>query len=236
MIENLVNNYHTNLIQIWDDLFTINLPRLIKIKDKLRLGKLVKFNCQPRPNLVTDELCLLLKDLNVTTGIFGFESGCDKVLGYLKRDTVTVEQNKKAIQLFRKHKIGIQGSVVFGSPGETIEDMYTTLDFIDYCYSQGVERLWAFVLTPFPGTELWQDRFSDWDRLAMQDDDNPLLLDKSVDIKEFHKVFRLAQDKIKKFRYRKVGMFIKNSPWDSFKYACQAPLQTMNLLTRRLDV
>ena len=236
MVDNLVKNYNANLIQIWDDLFTINIPRLVEIKNKLKLPKNVSFNCQPRPNLITDRLCKVLKEMHVTTGIFGFESGSDKVLGYLKRNTVTVEDNKKAILMFKKHKIGVQGSVVFGSPGETLEDMYETLDFIDFCYKNKVERLWAFVLTPFPGTELWQNKWSDWDALACQNSDSPLLLDKSIDIKDFQKVFNKAQDKIKKFRFRKVGMFIKNSPWDSFKYSLKAPKQILNLLTRREDV
>jgi anaerobic magnesium-protoporphyrin IX monomethyl ester cyclase len=130
-IDNLINNRNANLIQIWDDLFTINIPRLIELKAKLKLNKKIKFNCQPRPNLINDGLCKVLKDMNITIGIFGFESGSDKVLGYLKRNTVTVQQNMDAVRMFRKHKIGVQGSVVLGSPNETIQDMYKTLDFVN---------------------------------------------------------------------------------------------------------
>jgi radical SAM superfamily enzyme YgiQ (UPF0313 family) len=75
-IQNLINNYHVNLIQIWDDLFTINIPRLVEIKDKLKLPKYIKFNCQPRPNLVTDRLCKMLKEMNVTIGIFAQGQFC----------------------------------------------------------------------------------------------------------------------------------------------------------------
>jgi radical SAM superfamily enzyme YgiQ (UPF0313 family) len=233
-IDNLIKNQNANLIQIWDDLFTINIPRLIEIKDKLKLPKNVKFNCQPRPNLVTDRLCKVLKEMHVTTGIFGFESGSDKVLGYLKRNTVTVEDNKKAILMFKKHKIGVQGSVVFGSPNETLQDMAKTLDFIDFCYKNDVERLWAFVLTPFPGTELWDDKFKEWDKLVMQN--NPLLLDPNINIKDFQKIYSLALLKIKRFRFNKVKMFIHNSPWESFKYLIKSPRLIINLLTRSEDV
>lgn len=225
------------LIQIWDDLFTINIPRLVEIKDKLKLPKKVKFNCQPRPNLVTDRLCKILKDMNVTIGIFGFESGSDKVLGYLKRNTVTVQENRTAVLKFRTHKIGIQGSVVLGSPGETIEDMYKTLDFVNFCIKQGVQRLWSFILMPYPGTEMWKIASTDdWDSLDCQNIDNPMLLDKSVDRKEFKKVFTLIKNKTLGFRWGKVLSFAMHNPVESLCSAIKNPLRIINLLTRKEDV
>jgi anaerobic magnesium-protoporphyrin IX monomethyl ester cyclase len=236
-INNLINNLNVNLIQIWDDLFTINIPRLIELKAKLKLNKKIKFNCQPRPNLVNDGLCKVLKDMNISIGIFGFESGSDKVLGYLKRNTVTVQQNMDVVRMFRKHKIGVQGSVVLGSPGETIKDMYKTLDFVNFCIKEKVQRLWSFILMPYPGTEMWKiTSTTDWDSLNCQNVDNPMLLDKSVDRKEFKKVFTLIKNKTLGFRWGKIFSFARNNPIQSLCCALKAPLQTLSLLTRKEDV
>jgi anaerobic magnesium-protoporphyrin IX monomethyl ester cyclase len=241
MISDLVDNYHANLIQIWDDLFTVNIQRLVKIKEKIPK---VKFNCQPRPNLVTDELCKLLKEIGVTIGIFGFESGSDKVLGYLKHNTVTVNDNKNAIECFKRNGLQVQGSVVLGSPGETIEDMYKTLDFVEYCIKQKVQRLWAFVLTPFPATEIWEvakqrgkvnDNY-DWDRLACQNYDEPLLLDDSVDIKEFKRVYNKILDRITSMRWNKVRSFLFHNPLETTLYALQQPKYVLQQLVTRNDV
>lgn len=244
-INNLIGNHNANLFQIWDDLFTINIPRLIEIKNKLKLNKRVKFNCQPRPNLLNDAICKVLKNMNVSIGIFGFESGSDKVLGYLKRNTVTVKQNMEAVRLFRKHKIGVQGSVVLGSPKETIGDMLKTLDFVNFCIKEKVQRLWSFVLTPYPGTEMWNiakergkvsDTGFDWDSLDFENSKNPMLLDDGVDKARFNKIYNQIKNKTLGFRWGKIKSFILHNPIQSFVYGATNICRTFNLLTRREDV
>jgi len=194
-----------NLVQIWDDLFTINRKRLKQIIPRPGM----KFNCQPRTDLIDDELCGILKGMGVTTCIFGFESGSDKTLRYLKRDTCTVGDNKKAIKICHKHGLKVQGSVIFGNPNETIEDMQKTIGFMKWAIKQGVQRLWAFVATPFPGTEWWGKLTGvpSWSQLSHYTD-YPLLL--SVDKKDFKKVMQDVQKIDRTFKWRKALAFIKN--------------------------
>lgn len=174
-------------IQIWDDLFTINKERLSKLGGRWAVaGKRVKFNCQPRADLIDDEMCKLLKNIGVTTCIFGFESGNNKVLKYLKRDTCTIVDNYYAIMTCRKHGLKVQGSVMLGSPGERLEHMENTYKFVKWCAFNGVQRIWSFVATPFPGTEWWNNQ--NVSECSHQNIDNPLLLDKSVSKKEFKKI------------------------------------------------
>lgn len=194
-------------IQIWDDLFTQNIERLEKIADLLEkddLNKEVSFHCHPRANLMSDELCKLLKRINVTTLNFGFESGSEKVLNYLKGGSVTVEDNKKAILLGKEHGFSVVGSLMFGSPGESIEDMEQTLKFIDFAKKNGADNLWHFVTTPFPGTPIWElakDRGAvsndmDWNLLKHTNINRPLLLDDDIDLEDFKKTFNRAKRKI----------------------------------------
>ena len=174
-------------IQIWDDLFTINKERLSKLGGRWAVsGKRVKFNCQPRADLIDDEMCQLLKDIGVTTCIFGFESGNSRVLYYLKRDTCTPQDNINAIRTCQKYGLKVQGSVMLGSPKEKIEQMRDTYRFVKWCAFNGVQRIWSFVATPFPATEWWNNQ--NVSECSHQNIDNPLLLDKSVSKKDFKKI------------------------------------------------
>ncbi len=247
-IEDLVLNYKVTHIQIWDDLFTINIPRLTKIAELLKkknLTEKVKFNCQPRPNLLNDELCKILKEINVKILIFGFESGSDKTLNFLKHGTVTVEDNKNAILCCRRNGLKVQGSVVFASPGETLEEMRKTVDFIDFTIKNGAQRIWSFVLTPFPDTEIWEiakqrgkvrDNGFDWSLLSHQKAGKPLLLDDDIKLEDFQKLFSIAKNKLKRFKYGKMFSFILNNPFRTLLYAIGNPFTSLYLLFTKKDV
>lgn len=209
-------------IQIWDDLFTINKKRIIELAQMVRdkgISQRVKFNCQPRASIIDDEWCEILKSLNVQLVILGFESGSDKVLKLLKDERCSVKANKNAIKTCVRHGLKVQGSVIFGSPGETIEDMYKTVDFLKFAYNHGASRIWSFVMTPFPGTKMWQialDRKKvsnnmDWSSLSHQNINEPLLLENDVAVDAFVKVFMEGRRILNKFKWKKVSSFLKNS-------------------------
>ena len=247
-IRDIVDKYKVSHIQIWDDLFTINRPRLLKIAELLKkdgLLKKVRFDCQPRPNLIDDELCEILKGMNVKIVMFGFETGSERVLNFLKHGTVTVEDNKKAIKLCKRHGFKIQGSVVLGSPGETLEDMRQTLDFVDFALKNRVQRIWAFVLTPFPKTEIWEiaklrgrikEKELDWDLLSLQNTDRPLLLDDEIQLESFQKIFYKIRKKTIRFRWNKIISFICNNPFRTFVYILRSPFKIIRLLFTKIDV
>ena len=241
MIKDLVYNYGITHIQIWDDLFVINKKRLYQIRDLLHkenLIKKVKFNCQPRADLINNEICELLKDMNVKIALFGFESGNDRMLRFLKKSSISVETNKKAIQLCNKYNIKVQGSIIFGSPTETLSEMQDTLDFIDYAYKNKVNRLWSFVMTPFPATEMWQyallkNKVSDdmdWEKLNHQGINNPLLLDSNINKEDFKRIFLESRKKLNKFKWRKIWSFFKNNPFMTCFYILIKPYKYLYIL------
>lgn len=133
-----------------DDLFVANFKRLVEIAELKRDLKM-SFVCNVRSNLVTDYLCRLLRELGVDTVGIGIESGCQQTLDYLKGH-VTVEQHVQAITLLRKHKIKPHPSFIIGSPHETAEQIEETIRFIK---DNDIQEFEPFVLTPFPGTPVW---------------------------------------------------------------------------------
>ncbi|MDP6613165.1 MAG: hypothetical protein QF673_04025, partial [Candidatus Hydrothermarchaeota archaeon] len=94
----------------------------------------------------------------------------------------------RAVILGKKYGFSVVGSLIFGSPGERIDDMRKTLVFIDFFDKNRGDNLWHFVMTPFPGTPIWEiakergkvSDDMDWDLLRHQNIDKPLLLDPGV--------------------------------------------------------
>jgi len=159
-IKNLYYDYKVRHIDLFDDLFTINKNRLIEFREELKkeglLGK-ISFSCQARVNTIDEEMLTVLKSLNIKTIVFGFESGSDRVLKYIKKDSsLSLELNKKAILLCKKHRFNVYGGLMIGIPGEKIEDMDKTIEFIDFAKKAGVSRIWLQILIPCPATEIWE--------------------------------------------------------------------------------
>lgn len=155
-IEELINQYRVKLISFFDDLFIVDKQRLkemvILIKKK-KIHKKVKFTCSARANLITDEITRLLKEMGVLSVGLGLESGSDKTLEYLKGGNVSVKDNRNAIAILKKYNIAANASFVIGSPKETKKD---TLDTYNFIKNNPLSLFDIYVLTPYPGTEVWE--------------------------------------------------------------------------------
>lgn len=147
---------HVNAINIIDDLFIGDRMRLREIVRLIRERSLhhgLVFNVNGHANLLDEEVIQLLKSINVIQIAYGFESGSERVLDFLKRGSVTVERNRRAAALTNAAGIGVGGQFMIGSPGETEEDMRQTIEFIQ---KTPMSHVHISATTPMPGTELWE--------------------------------------------------------------------------------
>lgn len=162
-VKNLVQNYGIGLIQVWDDTFIVSKKRLkqmiLGLKRNRLLGKVYFHQLFTRADIASkgEEHLQLLKEMGVLNIFIGFESGSEKILRFLKNDTITVKMNKRVVNLVEKvGGLDIIGSFMFGSPGETLVDMKKTIAFMKWLsQKQSVFRLEIFRTTPYPGTLLW---------------------------------------------------------------------------------
>ena len=176
-MNHLIQKYNIECIEIMDDCFALNRPRLRRLVDIIcreGINKQVKFGLAGRANLMDDEMSQLLARMNVVRVYMGIESGSEKVLRYLKAGSVTVEQNKKAIKLCRQYGMNVAATIMIGSPGETAEDIVQTMNFIK---EQDLPAWTTTTLTvPLPGSELWEyakskgivSNFMDWNKLRLE--------------------------------------------------------------------
>lgn len=151
----LYKKYHYHKIFVYDDLFSINKVRLKQILDLMEkegiLGK-IEFDVYGRADIFDDETAKLLRKMNVKRVIFGFESGSQKMLNYLKCGRVKIEDNIRAIKICKDNNLIPGGFFMIGSPGETEEDIIQTHDFIkEHCPNAIV-----YQTIPFPGTQIWE--------------------------------------------------------------------------------
>ena len=159
-IKELIEKYKVEAVNFYDDLFILSRKRLKKIFQQIKeegINEKVEFFCLVRANLLDDELVKLLKRMNVKAVSIGLESGSEKILGLLKKNTVTVKQNQKALDLCKKYGIVNESSFMIGCPEETYEDILLTFEFIRQARRLGTLRTYSvYICTPFPGTELWE--------------------------------------------------------------------------------
>lgn len=154
-IEELIEVYNCNYIQILDDQFLCNKTRLREvvrgIKDK-GLEKKAAFFCYIRATQLDEEVAGLLHEMNTNLVFIGFESNSDRILKYLKDNTCSAEANQRAYDLCRKYKMHVYGAFIFGSPIETMADMEKTYQFMKNNHMALCE---VSRLTPLPGSGIW---------------------------------------------------------------------------------
>lgn len=156
----LIDDYHVEIIHIFDDLFLLNKKRFFETVDRIEdegINQKVKFMCLIRSDQLNDEIMLALKRMNVVCVGIGMESGNDRILQYLKQSTTKVEDNQNAINLCKKYKIACMGSFMVCNLSETIQEMKQTVDFIKSQRNNPFFVPLPFVATPLPGTMLWDD-------------------------------------------------------------------------------
>lgn len=146
-------------ITIHDDLFTLSKKRLRELVQGIRsagLHRRVGFICMAKASVFDDEMAHLLREMNVAIITFGFESGVPRLLRYLKGERAKVEENVRAIDLCAKHGIRVGGYFIIGTPQETYAELQQSYWFIRQHYPP-MSMAGIFRLTPFPGTQFWQE-------------------------------------------------------------------------------
>jgi len=153
-IEEVHKKYKPKEILFFDDLFIANTNRLRQIVDlivKRGIHKKIYFTVQCRANLVNDELCRLLKRMNVKVVMMGIETGSQPVLRYLK-DNVTIKENEDSIRLLKKYGFNVACFFIIGTPLDTEKRLEETLTFIK---RNQLDIFEVYFLTPHPGTPIW---------------------------------------------------------------------------------
>lgn len=201
----------TKTMIFWDDVFGLDvnwMNNLISELDRKSLLGRIQFYIHVRASTVTEERCQLWKKLGVVAWNMGLDFGDDTMLKETKGNDCSVGTNKEALLMAHRYGFSTGGSVVFGAPGETIQQMNRTLEFMAW-YADMKDKgmigpassIWFFVATPLPRTEWWRIAESSgkvrWDmdcgRMSLHNWNDHFLLDSSVTDDQFKWVHEHAK-------------------------------------------
>jgi anaerobic magnesium-protoporphyrin IX monomethyl ester cyclase len=144
------------LIFFVDDNFTLNMARVHNICEEICNAGISKwFACQSRVDTIAryPDVVAKMADAGFKLVFLGVESIHQKSLDLMQKKTRT-EQLNRAIEILHDNGMMVYGSFIIGNLGETradVEHMIEKIKAID------IDIMQAQPLTPFPGTQLYED-------------------------------------------------------------------------------
>jgi radical SAM superfamily enzyme YgiQ (UPF0313 family) len=147
-----------DLINIADDLFTVNKARVIHFCQLIAERNLsFVWSAFSRVNTVDPEILAVMKAAGCYAISFGIESGNVDMLKRIRKG-ITLKQARYAVKCCKSAGIRTHASFMVGLPGETRQ---TLNDSLSFAKSLDIEYGFHF-LAPFPGTTL-RERIDDYD-------------------------------------------------------------------------
>jgi anaerobic magnesium-protoporphyrin IX monomethyl ester cyclase len=158
----LAERYHAAHFFFYDDLFIADRQRVEQLSGLMCASGLpqeIESMCNVRASELDQEICGMLKDMNISWVYIGLESASDAVLQRINKQA-TVEQNVRALRLLKELGFSVTASFMLGMPGETADDMKRTAEFIERNLGTLFDEFMVYPVIPFPGTRIWRDAVS----------------------------------------------------------------------------
>lgn len=150
----IVKDYNPTHLWYADDVFTVNKRWLVKFNNQMKASNLyLPFECITRADKFDAEIVKILKELGCFRVWIGAESGSQKILDSMSRG-VTKQQVADAVGLCKKSNIQVGMFFMFGYPGETIEDINESIDFVSQLQP---DKYLTTVAYPLRGTQLYDE-------------------------------------------------------------------------------
>ncbi len=147
-------DYGTTQFSFKDDSFTVDKKRVAEFCDALTHAKLdIGWECNTRVDLVNEDLLRRMKKAGCNSIKVGIESGSERVLERMNK-RITLDQVRTAAALLRKARIHWTGYFLMGTPGESLDDIHRTLDFL---YEIKPDFASIGVYEPFPGSAMFEE-------------------------------------------------------------------------------
>ena len=147
-----LSQWRSRYLYVVDDNFTAVKDRTLAIVDLFKYYG-YRWMCFANLSVSEDEEFLLkLRESGCLSLFIGFESLHGARLSSKNRSYNSLDTMRQAINRIHKYQIGIQGSFIFGFDEDTADVFKETVSFIQ---SSKIELPTICVLTPFPGTPLF---------------------------------------------------------------------------------
>jgi len=154
LVKKLATDFGVRHINFYDDLFTMNRPRVSELCELLiQHNRRVSFNCIVRLGHIDDDLLKVLKKAGCFMVNVGIESGDQDILDKHKSG-LTLETIRGDIARIAAAGIFVKGLFMMGFPGETAQSIAKTKAF---ALSLPIKDANMTAFTPFPGAPISKD-------------------------------------------------------------------------------
>ena len=171
MIRHLKDRYGVRDLMILDDDFLLNRGNLFEICDSLIAERSdLSWFCIGHAKSMTENRLQKIRDAGCWFIELGIESGCDRILKILKKNT-NRREIAEAVGHARKAGLKVKGNFIFGLPTETKESLEETIEFAT---SIGLTHFQQNFLTVWPGCSLSDEpekygvHIGSWETMAHQ--------------------------------------------------------------------
>ena len=117
-------------IFVYDDTFSVSRKRVVEICEMiLEEGVEIGWDIRARINTMDAEVLALLRRAGCLRIHYGVESGVPEILKNLRKE-IDLDQAREIFAETRRQGIQTLGYFILGNPGETREQMQTSIDVI----------------------------------------------------------------------------------------------------------
>lgn len=152
-IKHLHDTYQIRDFEILDDIFNLDRNRLIEFCDRIIHSGMkitLAFPNGVRGDILDEQQLSKLRQAGAIFIAFAIETGSPRIQKLIKKN-IQLEKIKKNIEIAHSLRIHSHGFFMIGFPGETVEEMKMTVEFM---VSSKLHSSAMFVVMPFEGTEL----------------------------------------------------------------------------------
>jgi len=151
-IDLIKKEYGIDAFLIYDDIFTLNRPRLKRLIDAFK-KRHITFRCNGHTGINTYDDYVGLRDAGCKEIAFGIESGSQSILDSINKGT-TVSENIETIQTAKRAGLLTKAYLIVGFPGETQETIDETKKFMDIA---NPDKFTLFQFVPLPGCHVYKN-------------------------------------------------------------------------------
>ncbi|MFH1453836.1 MAG: radical SAM protein [Armatimonadota bacterium] len=139
-------------IFIFDETFTVNKKRVLKICDEIIKRKIkIEWDIRSRVDTIDEEMLIALKKAGCKRISYGIESGNTRILNVLKKE-INLEKAEKIAKLTKKHGFTVLLDFMIGSPEETKKEIEESMAL---ALKMDPHFVQFSVTTCLPATELY---------------------------------------------------------------------------------
>ncbi|MBF0479360.1 MAG: B12-binding domain-containing radical SAM protein [Candidatus Omnitrophica bacterium] len=164
----LKEQFHITGVSLYDELVFVDRTWFIALCEALSTSGLgLTFSCGGgKPSLVTEDVIIAMKKADFKRIGYGTESGSPKMLKLMKKE-VTLEDNKRALELTLKHGMISRTNILFGHFGENKATVRETFKFLEYLYDlqeqygMTEDQFQVWFATAYPGSPMYDQAIAE---------------------------------------------------------------------------